>query len=1066
MNVMIRKLIILLLAVLLPAGVLLAAPVSAGQARQKAMQFLQRQTVTGARRQAPAPQQLRLAATGPEDSYYLFCAPAGEGFVVVSGDDATEPILGYSHTDTLNPDSLPCGMKVLLDGYARQIADIRALGQTDGSQAQARSSAAPSSFTLPGDQLTTYYQRDPYYLQCPTINGDTCYTGCVATAMAGLMYYHQWPKAISTSIPAYISDTLKLSVSGIPAGTPINWAKIQQHYTPGETSEEGREDIATLMKMAGASVRMNYKENESSAYGHTVPYALKQYFSYGTAVYEESSRYKSTEWIEKLRKEISENGPILYGGNCINRIKENGDTVFGGHAFLLEGYDANGYFNVNLCGGEASQKFLLTVTPDNPFVYLYRQAAVLGVRPGNPLDNVPVSLRLWTNAFSPRNDDIYKRSATTGDFENIDLHYVLYNFMPVSHEWSTSSENIYDWGVTFRKQGKGQYEPCKLLSGNQKIRLAMGVTSNSDDAFSYGNGLTDGQYDVFMVSRESGKDEWCLNDNSQHAFAKAWVCGDYMTFKSPRSHAAQLSVQNVTQTGGDALTVGSEATFTYQVSNSIAPAIYDGAILVKLVWHDDYGQQQGKVLAINEMHVNGAETRQFSFSFTPDVAGDMELQFLDRCWNVIYTHNIKVKSTGDTPDDPDDPNAPALTDHTLKYWFDGQQELAGTLTNIDGAFQIDVSALSDGLHTLHVAVGAVGSENEYFEEASRTVYFEKRGDETQIRNRFYVDNVATTIVSSSSDNSYTLALPVENVGEGLHQLTAIVETPEGGRPIIASGYFQRVPTTAERLEMGIDYWLNGDYETREHVVASMAGAGQEEVEAWLPVRRMPLRTGNFLFDIEQGVAVTYAVNDISLQATTYFGPTGVNAGQYIDTPSRTPVSSMLLPADKAVTQAAPAANTLQWYHLTANRGDIIGLKASRPCTLRLFSPAAEEVYTAKGSKATAVGECQAQQSGTFYLALYDPTDGEGQANITVSYYNAKGTFKGDVNGDGDVDIADAVCIVNHVVGKSNTTFNEAAADANGDGDIDIADAVHIVNYVVGKIQALAPRRERYLPDPE
>ena len=97
MNVMIRKLIILLLAVLLPAGVLLAAPVSAGQARQKAMQFLQRQTVTGARRQAPAPQQLRLAATGPEDSYYLFCAPAGEGFVVVSGDDATEPILGYSH---------------------------------------------------------------------------------------------------------------------------------------------------------------------------------------------------------------------------------------------------------------------------------------------------------------------------------------------------------------------------------------------------------------------------------------------------------------------------------------------------------------------------------------------------------------------------------------------------------------------------------------------------------------------------------------------------------------------------------------------------------------------------------------------------------------------------------------------------------------------------------------------------------------------------------------------------------------------------------------------------------
>lgn len=63
--------------------------------------------------------------------------------------------------------------------------------------------------------------------------------------------------------------------------------------------------------------------------------------------------------------------------------------------------------------------------------------------------------------------------------------------------------------------------------------------------------------------------------------------------------------------------------------------------------------------------------------------------------------------------------------------------------------------------------------------------------------------------------------------------------------------------------------------------------------------------------------------------------------------------------------------------------------------------------------------------------------------------------KGDVNGDGDVDIADAVCIVNHIVGKSNPSFVIEAADANSDGDIDIADAVHIVNLIVGKIQTLA-----------
>lgn len=84
----------------------------------------------------------------------------------------------------------------------------------------------------------------------------------------------------------------------------------------------------------------------------------------------------------------------------------------------------------------------------------------------------------------------------------------------------------------------------------------------------------------------------------------------------------------------------------------------------------------------------------------------------------------------------------------------------------------------------------------------------------------------------------------------------------------------------------------------------------------------------------------------------------------------------------------------------------------------------------------------------------------------VSSFEVKDFIPGDVNGDGDVDIADAVCIVNYVVSKPNTSFNEAAADVNGDGDIDIADAVHIVNLVVGKIPALVPHFSWTLPEPE
>ena len=97
-------------------------------------------------------------------------------------------------------------------------------------------------------------------------------------------------------------------------------------------------------------------------------------------------------------------------------------------------------------------------------------------------------------------------------------------------------------------------------------------------------------------------------------------------------------------------------------------------------------------------------------------------------------------------------------------------------------------------------------------------------------------------------------------------------------------------------------------------------------------------------------------------------------------------------------------------------------------------------------------------SGATSVAMEDVT-----SLLTVENYT-----KGDANGDSMVDIADAVCIVNHIVGKATPSFIEAAADANGDGVVDIADAVRIVNLIVGKIDALGREHEieRNLPEPE
>lgn len=475
----------------------------------------------------------------------------------------------------------------------------------------------------------------------------------------------------------------------------------------------------------------------------------------------------------------------------------------------------------------------------------------------------------------------------------------------------------------------------------------------------------------------------------------------------------------------------------------------------------------------------------------------------------------------DTQKEPGTPDTPTLGSYTVKYWFDEQQALAGTMSDVHSALQLDVSALSDGLHALHIMVCNTaeyanpftdGTRNEYFEEAPHTVYFEKHGDEMQVRNLYFIDDELQAQQNIyNADKTYNLAIPVLNVSEGLHRLTSMVMTREGLRPVIGNGYFQRMPTTSEldglRLSVsidgvapttlqrgfengslaydldvskmpsglhdltyqvkgvlqttpkkeffvidpkvnGYDYWLNGDVSTAVHTDIAPA-ATPCELTFDVPVRSMPLRSDNFRFNVEEGIPVTYAVNDFTFQTVTDNGYWDNFTTQYLDTQSRKPVNSTLLPKNESVTEAAPAAGTLKWFNLKADRGNIIGLKTSRPCTIQLFSPEAQEIYTAKGSSATTAGECQAPTNGIYYLAMHDTNDNLGQADITVSYINTVGTLpelKGDVNFDGSVDVADIATIISYMAGQS-TSASAGMVDVNGDDVVDVADIATVISIM-------------------
>jgi hypothetical protein len=407
-----KRHILFILNFLLSALHTQANPVTAEKAREKAAAFFNVQQTAGARRRAPAARQLRLAAQGRDDTYYIFNAPIDDGgFVVVSGDDATEEILGYSNSGTINPDDMPCGMKWLLDSYTDQIKFLRDNGitreQNSSSRRQANDNDSEeiTTFRVDEKRLTSYYQSrtideekkiktgNPFNINLPTNDdGRELLTGCVATAMAGLMYAYQWPKKTIADIPPYTHTWLSPygHVPGIRKGCIIDWSNIKQKYSPFiDKNDPSARAVATLLELAGYSVKTSYDYigEGSGAWTKDVPSALINYFGYSdSAEFLERKDYP-TKWCEMLRKELMENGPVLYCGY-------EGDGLLGvmwfedSHAFLIEGFKGDKfYFNFGWGSGSSENTlFLIDLidVPDHNYSWPYKQGAVFHVRPLRP----------------------------------------------------------------------------------------------------------------------------------------------------------------------------------------------------------------------------------------------------------------------------------------------------------------------------------------------------------------------------------------------------------------------------------------------------------------------------------------------------------------------------------------------------------------------------------------------------------------------------------------------------------------------------------------------------------
>lgn len=321
-------------------------------------------------------------------SFFVFNDEANDGFVIISGDERQEEVLGYSDQGKFNPEEIPCGMRTLLSQYNKEYELLQSQGigtvvdEGNGIMAEdcdMRSESRASTRAVTPLVKTTWGQGKCYYEQCPVdpTTNQRCVTGCVATAMAQIMNFHQYPKT-GQGYNAYTSKTREIDQSMNFANVKFDWSNMKNSYNSSSSSKSIKA-VSTLMHACGVSVYMNYSSAGSgSNYGHA-SYALVNYFKYNPNLRLYLNKYfTSDEWEQLVQEELKAGRPILLSGSS----DPDGEGNVSGHAFVLDGSDKSGRYHINWgWNGSSDGYFKLTSLGTSDFHYTNNQWMVCRISP-------------------------------------------------------------------------------------------------------------------------------------------------------------------------------------------------------------------------------------------------------------------------------------------------------------------------------------------------------------------------------------------------------------------------------------------------------------------------------------------------------------------------------------------------------------------------------------------------------------------------------------------------------------------------------------------------------------
>ncbi|MBQ5982362.1 MAG: C10 family peptidase [Prevotella sp.] len=457
--------------------------------------------------------------------YYIINRGYSQGFAIVAGDDRLPPILGYSDKGSVNTENMPDALIELLDFYTDEIENICHIPITQPLHNSHAKKTVASIRPLLGK--TAWDQGFPYNLLTPCYTGNVhSATGCAATAMSQIMYYHRYPES-GRGQHAYQTRQNRMNLEVDFSKSHYQWDLMQPTYGDWD-AQENRNAVALLMRDCGYAIDMDYGAT-SGAEPDAWPIAIINFFGYDRGLTNRHrENYSIDEWNHIIHTELSAGRPVFAGGF----------STSGGHAFVIDGCDEMGLFHINWGWSGISNGYFRTsaLTPaiqgtggaDGGFNA--RQTIITGIQPA--CENAALTPE-FTSSEAVKVTVTNNQNLTLklgGKVTNVgwcdatvDLGFGIYNT---------------DWQLLLTVPSDKE-ETCEVGKGEFRI----GISSSTTDI----SVLPDGDYTIYPIVSEHGKADWHrihTANQSKPNYQKLTIADGHPTVNSPtRSQLTATAVQ-------------------------------------------------------------------------------------------------------------------------------------------------------------------------------------------------------------------------------------------------------------------------------------------------------------------------------------------------------------------------------------------------------------------------------------------------------------------------------------------------------------------------------------------